>query len=101
MHEFIAALRHLRFPIVALAVAVLVLQSLVAGLASAHAADRTLSGGVQADIFCHGNVADGGGSGGHAHEESGAGGVGGRAEQQAVGAGQVLRDLRGLPRRAL
>ena len=59
VHEFIAALRQLRRPIVLIAVAILVLQTLVAGLATAHAAARLAAFGADAGILCHGNGDDG------------------------------------------
>ena len=58
MHQFIAALRQLQRPLVLLAVAILVLQTLVAGLASAHAAARIATFGADA-VICHGNGEDG------------------------------------------
>jgi hypothetical protein len=67
VHEFIAALRQLRFPIVALAVAILVLQALVAGLASAHAAVR-LANFSDIAVLCQGNSDDGAPSGAIAHD---------------------------------
>ena len=57
MYEFIAALRQLRRPLVLLAAAILVLQTLVAGLASAHAAARVATFGADA-VICHGNGED-------------------------------------------
>ena len=59
MREFIAALRQLRRPLVLIAVAILVLQTLVAGLASAHAAARLAADGTEFSILCHGNGDDG------------------------------------------
>ena len=59
MHEFIAALRQLQRPLVLLAVAILVVQTLVAGLASAHAAARIATFGADAGVICHGNGDDG------------------------------------------
>jgi hypothetical protein len=56
--EFIAALRQLRRPIVLIAVAILVLQTLVAGLATAHAAARPAADAAGI-ILCHGNGDDG------------------------------------------
>jgi hypothetical protein len=57
VHQFIAALRQLRHPIVLIAVATLVLQTLVAGLATAHAAARLATFGADAIVLCHGNDA--------------------------------------------
>jgi hypothetical protein len=51
VHEFIAALRQLQRPLLLLAAAILVLQTLVAGLASGDAAARIAAFG--ADIICH------------------------------------------------
>ena len=59
MREFIAALRQLRCPIIAIAVAILVMQTLVAGLATAHAAARIATFGTDAGVICHGNGEDG------------------------------------------
>jgi hypothetical protein len=59
LREFIIALRQLRFPIVLIAAAILVLQSLVAGLASAHAAARLAVGDAEAGVICHGNGGNG------------------------------------------
>ena len=62
MSEFIAALRQLQRPLVLMAAAILVLQTLVAGLASAHAAARiaTLATfGADGGAICHGNGDDG------------------------------------------
>ena len=58
MHEFIAALRQLQRPLVLLAAAILVLQTLVAGLASGDTAARIATFGADA-IICHGNGDDG------------------------------------------
>lgn len=58
MHEFIQALRELRFPIVVLAAAAIVLQTLVAGIATGHAASRLASGDAGAAILCHGDGTD-------------------------------------------
>ena len=58
MREFIAALRQLRRPIVLIAVATLVLQTLVAGLSFAHAA-RMAADGTAAGVICHGNGDEG------------------------------------------
>jgi len=58
VREFIAALRQLRRPI-EIAVAILVLQTLVAGLASAHAAAGFMAGGTEFGVLCHGNGDDG------------------------------------------
>ena len=54
MHEFIAALRQLQRPLVSLAAAILVVQTLVAGLASGDAAARIATFGADA-VICHGN----------------------------------------------
>lgn len=54
MREFIAAMRELRRPLVLIAAAILVLQTLVAGLGSAAAAP-TAAGVLDAGIICHGN----------------------------------------------
>jgi hypothetical protein len=59
VHEFIAALRQLQRPLVLLAAAILVLQTLVAGLAGAHAAARIATFGADGGIICHGNGEDG------------------------------------------
>jgi hypothetical protein len=56
VHEFIAALRQLQRPLVLLAAAILVLQSLVAGLAGGDTAARIATYG--ADVICHGNGDD-------------------------------------------
>lgn len=58
MHEFIAALRQLRRPLVLLAAAVLLLQTLVAGLTSGGTAARIATFGADA-VICHGNGEDG------------------------------------------
>jgi hypothetical protein len=58
VHEFIAALRQLQRPLVSLAVAILLLQTLVAGLASAHIAGQIATFGADA-VICHGNGEDG------------------------------------------
>jgi hypothetical protein len=58
VHEFIAALRQLQRPLVLLAVAILLLQTLVAGLASAHAAGRIATFGADA-VICLGHGEDG------------------------------------------
>ena len=58
MHQFIAALRQLQRPLVLLAAAILVLETLVAGLASAHAAARIATFGTDAGVICHGNGED-------------------------------------------
>jgi hypothetical protein len=55
VHQFIAALRQSQRPLVLLAAAILVLQTLVAGLASAHAAARIATFGADAGVICHGN----------------------------------------------
>jgi hypothetical protein len=54
VHEFIAAMRELRRPLVVLAVAILVLQSFVTGLGSPAAA-RIAAGGLDLGTICHGN----------------------------------------------
>jgi len=51
------ALRQLRFPIVLIAAAILVLQSLVAGLSGAQAAGQRAAGGIA--LFCHVHGGDG------------------------------------------
>ena len=58
MSEFIAALRQLRRPLVLLAAAILLMQTLAAGLASAHTAARIAMFGADA-VICHGNGEDG------------------------------------------
>ena len=58
MHEFIAALRQLQRPLVTLAAAILVVQTLVAGLASGDTAARIATFGADA-VICHGNGDDG------------------------------------------
>jgi hypothetical protein len=58
VHEFIAALRQLQRPLVALAAAILVLQTLVAGLASGDTAARIATFGADA-VICHGSGDDG------------------------------------------
>jgi hypothetical protein len=71
VHQFITAMRQLRQPIVVLAVGVLVLQMLVAGLSMAHAAARLAAADADAIILCHGNDSGGRpgtGSGKAAHE---------------------------------
>jgi len=60
VHQFIAALRQLQRPLVLLAAAILVLQTLVAGLASAHAVARIAPFGADGAVICHGNGADDG-----------------------------------------
>lgn len=57
MREFIAALRQLRRPIVLIAAAILIVQTLVAGLATAQAAGRLMGGGT--GVLCHGAPDDG------------------------------------------
>jgi hypothetical protein len=59
VHEFITALRQLQRPLVLLAVAILLVQTLVAGLASAHAAARIATFGADAGVICHGDGEDG------------------------------------------
>jgi hypothetical protein len=58
VHEFIAALRQLQRPLVGLAAAILLLQSLVAGLASGHVAGQIATFGADA-VICHGTGDDG------------------------------------------
>jgi hypothetical protein len=58
VHEFIAALRQLQRPLVALAAAILIVQTLVAGLASGDAAARIATFGADA-VICHGSGEDG------------------------------------------
>jgi hypothetical protein len=62
VHEFIAALRQLQRPLVALAAAILVMQTLVAGLASGTTAARVATFGADA-VICHGNAQDERGNG--------------------------------------
>ncbi len=57
MRELFLALRQMRRPLVLLAAAVLLLQALAAGFASAQVAARIAVWG--ADVICHGNGADG------------------------------------------
>jgi hypothetical protein len=52
VHEFIAALRQLQRPLVLLAVVILLLQSLVAGLANGHIAGQIATFGADA-VICH------------------------------------------------
>jgi hypothetical protein len=59
VREFIAALRQLRRPIALIAASILVLQTLVAGLAGAHAAARLAADGTEFGVLCHGNGGDG------------------------------------------
>jgi hypothetical protein len=59
VHEFITALRQLQRPLVMLAVAILVVQTLVAGLASGHVAAQIATFGVDAGIICHSSGDDG------------------------------------------
>jgi hypothetical protein len=54
VHEFIAALRLLRRPLVRLAVAILLLQAVVAGLASGHVAAQIATFGTDG-VICHGS----------------------------------------------
>jgi hypothetical protein len=63
VRQFIAALRELRYPLVVLAVGILILQTLVAGLASAHAAARAAAFGSEIAVICHSNGADDSSSG--------------------------------------
>jgi hypothetical protein len=58
VHEFIAALRLLRRPLVRLAVAILLLQAVVAGLASGHVAAQIATFGADG-VICHGTGDDG------------------------------------------
>jgi hypothetical protein len=58
VHEFIAALRQLQRPLVTLAAAVLVMQALVAGLASGDKAARIATFGADA-VICHNDGDDG------------------------------------------
>jgi hypothetical protein len=57
VHEFIAALRQLQRPLVLLAAAILLMQTLVAGVASGHAAARIATFGDA--VVCHGAGDDG------------------------------------------
>ncbi|HZO48149.1 MAG TPA: hypothetical protein VFB68_19795 [Xanthobacteraceae bacterium] len=59
MSEFIAALRQLQRPLVMLAAAILLVQTLAAGLASAHTAARIATFGADAGVICHGADDDG------------------------------------------
>lgn len=59
MREFIAALRQLRHPLVRLAVSILLLQSVVTGLAGGAVAARIATFGADAAVICHGNDNDG------------------------------------------
>lgn len=71
MQQFLTALRQLRHPIVVLAIGIVVLQALVAGLSLAHAAARLAAADADAVILCHGNGAGDpatSGSGKAAHE---------------------------------
>lgn len=56
MHEFIAALRQLQRPLVLLAAAILLMQTLVAGVASGHGAAQVAAFGA---VVCHGTGDDG------------------------------------------
>jgi hypothetical protein len=56
--EFIAALRQLQRPLVLLAATILVLQTLVAGLAGGHVAGQIATFGADA-VICHGTGEDG------------------------------------------
>jgi len=58
VHEFIAALRQSQRPLVLLAAAILLVQALVAGLASGDTAARIATFGADA-VICHGNGEDG------------------------------------------
>ena len=53
MPEFIAALRQLQRPLVTLAAAILIVQTLVAGLASGDIAARIATFGADAAAICH------------------------------------------------
>jgi hypothetical protein len=66
VHQFITALRQLQRPLVLLAAAILLVQTLVAGLASAHVAARIATFGADAGVICHGNGDDGSAPGGKA-----------------------------------
>jgi hypothetical protein len=66
VHQFITALRQLQRPLVQLAVAILVVQTLVAGLASGDTAARIATFGADAGVICHGNGDDGSTPGGKA-----------------------------------
>jgi hypothetical protein len=59
VHQFITALRQLQRPLVLLAVAILLVQTLVTGLASAHTAARIATFGADAGVICHGDGEDG------------------------------------------
>jgi hypothetical protein len=59
VHEFIAALRQLQRPLVMLAAAILVVQTLVAGLASGHVAAQIAIFGADAGVICHSNSDEG------------------------------------------
>jgi hypothetical protein len=63
VRQFIAALRQLRHPLVVLAIGILVVQTLVAGLASAHAAARAAAFGSKIAVICHSDGADDSSSG--------------------------------------
>jgi hypothetical protein len=54
VREFIAAMREFRRPLVGLAAAIMILQTLVAGL-GAPAAAQIAAGGLDAGVLCHGN----------------------------------------------
>jgi len=58
VREFIAALRQLRHPLVRLAVSILLLQSVVSGLASGTVAAQIATFGADAAVICHGNGDD-------------------------------------------
>jgi hypothetical protein len=60
VHQFIAALRQLQRPLVVLAAAILVVQTLVGGLASGHIAAQITALGADAAVICHGNGGDDG-----------------------------------------
>lgn len=51
---FLAQLRECRRPLIAVAVALIVLQTLVAGLATAQAAARLSAGPFDGSVICHG-----------------------------------------------
>jgi hypothetical protein len=58
VYEFIAALRQLQRPLVSLAAAILIVQTLVAGVATGTAAARIATFGADA-VICHGTGEDG------------------------------------------
>jgi hypothetical protein len=88
-------MRQLRRPIVRLVVGVLVVQALVAGVATAQAAVRIATFGADAIILCHGNGADDPGDSGQgraAHDCCAFCGAAGPAALPAVST-QVLMQL--------